>query len=158
MAINDVVVDTSPLINLAGIGLLDLLPRLYASVLVPVQVATEYHVRISPSEPKLATVVGLHIVDPVQIDPLLPALGQGEAAVLSLGIANGIQLVLLDEKKARRVALGVGLQPIGTLAVLLRAKNRGLIPALAPLLAIMEAQGRRFSDSLLQQALRDAGE
>lgn len=47
---------------------------------------------------------------------------------------------------------------VGTLTVLLRAKQQGLLPAVEPVIATMLAQGRRISPALRAHALRLAGE
>jgi len=59
---------------------------------------------------------------------------------------------------ARNVARSKGLRVAGSLAVLLRAKQHGLIPAIRPTIATMQAQGRRFSSQLLADVLGQAGE
>lgn len=158
MAIDRVVSDTSPLINLAGLHLLELLPSLYSTVLIPLQVAEEFGAKAQASDPDLSAFDWMSIVAPVRIDPELPKLGSGEAAALTLAKSEGVRYVLLDERKARGIAVECGLLPIGTLAVLRSAKDRGLIPQIRPYLAMMQAQGRRLSAPLIAQVLQDAGE
>lgn len=98
------------------------------------------------------------MVGSVPADPSLPRLGPGETVALSLARREGVRFVLLDEKKARRIAASVGLLPVGTLAVLLRAKERGLIPEVRQHLTALQAQGRHLSPNLIARVLRDAGE
>jgi len=126
------VTNTTPLITLAGVGLLDLLPLLYGKVWAPRIVLDEYQTKAPPTEPNLAQASWLTVVDAVIIDPTLPLLDVGEAAALSLAQTIGARLILLDERKARRIAARIGLQVAGTLAVLLRAKQQGLIAAIRP--------------------------
>jgi predicted nucleic acid-binding protein len=64
----------------------------------------------------------------------------------------------LDERKARRIAARIGLQVAGTLAVLLRARQQGLITAIRPYITHMQNQGRRFHPNLIARLLEDAGE
>ncbi|HEX6818169.1 MAG TPA: DUF3368 domain-containing protein [Ktedonobacterales bacterium] len=158
MANGLVVSDTTPLINLVGIGLLDLLPQVYGSVSVPQAVADEFATKAASSDPDLTHLPWLTIVDGITVDCALPKLGLGEAAGISLAKAQEAQLVLIDERKARRVALSQGLQVAGTLAVLVRAKNQGLIQAIKPYIQTMETQGRRFSEVLIDQVLKGIGE
>lgn len=75
--------NTTPLITLAGVGLIDLLPRLYGSIWTPRIVLDEYQAKAPPTEPDLAQVSWLTVVD-VAIDPTLPLLDVGEAAAISL--------------------------------------------------------------------------
>ncbi len=68
------VTNTTPLITLAGVGLLDLLPLLYGEILAPRIVLDEYQVKAPPAEPTLTEVSWLKVVDDVIIDPALPLL------------------------------------------------------------------------------------
>ncbi len=150
--------NTTPLITLAGVGLLDLLPLLYGKVWAPRIVLDEYQTKAPPTEPNLAQALWLTVVDAVIIDPTLPLLDVGEAAALSLAQTIGARLILLDERKARRIAARIGLQVAGTLAVLLRAKQQGLIAAIRPYITQMQSQGRRFHPDLIARLLEDACE
>lgn len=153
-----VVTNTTPLITLAGVGLLDLLPRLYDVVWAPRAVLDEYQAKAPPAELDLAQVPWLIVVDAVALNPTLPLLDVGEAAALSLAQIVGARLILLDERKARRIAANLGLRVAGTLAVLLRAKEQGLITAIEPYISRMQAQGRRFHPNLITRILKDASE
>jgi uncharacterized protein len=152
------VTNTTPLITLAGVGLLHLLPHLYGPVWAPRIVLEEYQAKAPPTEPDLAQVSWLTIVDAVIIDPTLPLLDGGEAAALSLAQTIGARLILLDERKARRIAARIGLQVAGTLAVLLRAKQQELIAEIRPYIMQMQSQGRRFHPDLIARLIEDAGE
>jgi predicted nucleic acid-binding protein len=152
------VTNTTPLISLAGIGLLDLLPLLYEEVWAPRIVMDEYQAKAPLIEPDLTQVLWLKVVDAVSIDPELSLLDGGEAAALSLAQMVGARLILLDERKARRIAARMGLQIAGTLAVLLRAKQQGLLAAVRPYIIQMQSQGRRFHPDLIAYLLEEAGE
>jgi len=131
---------------------------LYGQIWAPRIVLEEYQAKAPPAEPDLAQAIWLTVVDDVIIDPKLPLLDVGEAAALSLAQTVGARLILLDERKARRIAARIGLQVAGTLAVLLRARQRGLITAIRPYLTQMQSQGRRFHPNLIARLLEDAGE
>ncbi len=150
--------NTTPLITLAGVGLLDLLPRLYDEIWAPRVVLDEYSAKAPPTEPDLALASWLTVVDAVEIDPTLLLLDGGEAAALSLAQSIGARLILLDERKARRIAIRIGLQVAGTLAVLLRAKQQGHIAVIRPYIIQMQNQGRRFHPDLIARLLTDADE
>jgi len=138
--------------------LLDILPRLYGEVWIPPAVRAEYLAGLRPGEPNPAGLPWL-VVKEAPPDPTLPRfLGAGEAAALSLALSTRARVVLLDERLGRGVALARGLPVVGTLAVLLRAKQHDLLPAVRPAVETMIAQGRRISPSLVAQVLRAAGE
>lgn len=158
MANGPVVSGTTPLINLAGIGLLDVLPQLYGAMSVPRAVVAEFQATARPSDPQLDALSWLTIEDAVVADPALPNIGPGETAAISLAIAVHARLVLIDGRKARRVATGRGLALAGILSVLLRAMSQGHIAAVKPQIQVMESQGRCFGDKLITDILRAAGE
>jgi predicted nucleic acid-binding protein len=66
--------------------------------------------------------------------------------------------ILLDERKARRIAAHRSMPMAGTLAVLLRARQQGFIVAIQPYITLMQSQGRRFQPDLIARLLEDAGE
>src|SRR5438105_283338 len=113
-----VVCDTTPLINLVGVGLLDLLPGLYGDVTIVEVVRDEYVAGKAAIEPDLDRLPWLQIVPLVPLHASLPQqLGAGEAATLSLVLAMNARAVLLDEAYGRRIARTLGLPVVGTLGV-----------------------------------------
>ncbi len=151
--------NTTPLITLAGIDQLDLLPALYGKITVPAIVRLEYLAGVRPGDPHPDTLVWLRLVADPTPDPFLPVtLGAGERAVLSLAGVTSPQAVLLDEHRGRRIAGQLGLPIVGTLGILLAAKGEGLVTSIAPLIDEMLAQGRRMSPALREHVLRAAGE
>ena len=67
MADGPVVSDTTPLITLAGLGLLDLLPRLYGAIWVPEAVRAEYDAGRRGTEPPLDA-LSWAVIKPVRVD------------------------------------------------------------------------------------------
>jgi predicted nucleic acid-binding protein len=82
---------------------------------------------------------------------------EGEAEVIALAAESGWR-VILDDRKARRLAARLGLKVIGTVGVLLRAKRSGIIPAIEPFITSLERAGFRMDTDLKVEALRLAGE
>lgn len=82
----------------------------------------------------------------------------GEAAVFALAKENEAQLVIIDDWDARQHARRIGLPVKGTVGVLLEAKGKGLIDAIKPLLDELLANGAHLGTSLINEALRQAGE
>ena len=85
-------------------------------------------------------------------------LGTGEAEVLTLSKEKRADLVLIDEKKARKAARRAGFAVMGVLGLLLVAKNKGLIPAVRPLIEDLMKQGFRLSKKVTQRTLKEAQE
>ena len=71
--------NTTPLITLAGIELLDLLPHLYGEVWAPRIVLDEYQVKAPPTEPDLAGVPWLRVREDDFIPISLPVSSKMQA-------------------------------------------------------------------------------
>jgi hypothetical protein len=157
-----VVVDTTPIIALALLGKLDLLPQLYDQVITPSAVRTEV-LAGGPAGTGSAELQGatwLRVVslqDPRRAD-LLADLDRGEAEVIALALEMNAGLVVIDERLARRHAKRLGLRLTGTLGVLLKAKQLGLIDTIAPLIEQLRSGGIRLSDDVVATVLELADE
>ncbi|MGA9350206.1 MAG: DUF3368 domain-containing protein [Anaerolineae bacterium] len=157
-----VVVNTTPLIALALIGQLDLLRHLYGKVVIPPAVKDEVlaggPAGIGVAELQRAKWIRtVTLQDPRRAD-LLSDLDRGEAEVIALAQELNAGLVIMDERLARRHAKRLGLTLTGTIGVLLRAKERKLVPAVGPLIDQLLQGGIRLGDDLVTEALRLAGE
>jgi predicted nucleic acid-binding protein len=117
-----IVSNSSPLIALARIQRLDLVPAVLQSILIPPAVAHE----IAPSIPALPAWVSVRVPSS-QRRPLTSQgrLRDGEREAVALPIEIGADAVLMDERAGRRVAEDAGLKVIGTLGLLLEAKRAG---------------------------------
>ncbi|HEV3074045.1 MAG TPA: DUF3368 domain-containing protein, partial [Thermoanaerobaculia bacterium] len=141
-----VICNAGPLIALAGIAQLPLLRALYPRVLVPQPVMEE--IMRSGARRAGSTEIGsakwLEVVpSPTEPDALLTAeLGTGESAVLRVAARLRAPLVLIDERRARRIAAQVyGLRVRGTAGALVEAKRAGLVLTVRPLLEAMVHHG-----------------
>jgi predicted nucleic acid-binding protein len=156
-----IIADASPLIMLARSGLIDVLRVLAGKVIVPEAVWNECiggGARPGATAILSARQTG-HIevrADAVLNDPL-PALGAGEVSAIALAMELGCP-VLMDERLGRRVASLHGVWVIGSAAILIAAKERGLTPAVKPVLLDWRAAGNVFSEALLRAVLQRAGE
>lgn len=151
--------NTSPLINLAGVGLLELLPQLYGTIWIPGAVSREYTAGRRAGEPSLDSLSWIRTNLSVAVQPHLPpGLGAGESETISLAIIENARAILLDEQIARSAASKMGLRVVGTLAVLVAAKQSGLLEAVKPVLDNMVAQGRHISEQLYTRILVAVGE
>jgi hypothetical protein len=121
----DVVSNTGPLIALASIGQFDLLRRLFGKILFPPAVRAEVQDETSVAA---LTAADWIVVQPAQdllaVQLLREELDAGESEAIILARELDAELVLIDERAARRKARGIGLQTVGTLGVLLMAKDK----------------------------------
>src|ERR1051326_1577296 len=77
----------------------------------------------------------------------------GEAEAIALAHEHGRRLIL-DDRRARSVARGLGVTIIGTVGILVRAKRLGMITSLKALLDELEAHEFYISEGLKAEALR----
>jgi len=157
-----VVVNTTPIIALSILRQLKLLRDLYQEVAIPPAVEAEILVggATGVGIRELAAAPWVHTVplrDPTRAD-LLVDLDRGEAEVIALAQERSAGLVILDERLARRHAARLGLKLTGTVGVLLRAKRKGLIEQIRPLIEEIQRSGIRLSPTLIAEALTLAGE
>ena len=158
-----VVSDSGPLIALARCGQLELLLAVFEAIHVPQVVLDETTAdRSRPGAIDIAAFVQASVqVHPCRDDATYVAavahLDEGEAQALSLAHVLGCG-VLMDERRGRQTAIRQGVPVFGVLGVLLQAKRIGKLVSIAPVLARMQANGYRISQSLVDAALRLAGE
>lgn len=149
------VVDASPIITLAKTGHLHLLEQL-ASVLVPEVVAQEVGAgpETDPARRALENGWGARAT-PREIPAAVLewGLGAGESSVLALALEGSGRTAVLDDAAARRCADSLGVETVGTLAVILRAKKAGLISSASQVVLALRKAGLRLDDKILKEAL-----
>ena len=159
-----IICNTSPLINFAETGCLDLLTGLPGTVVAALAVRDELRAKagLFPHAAELADSVLLATLAPA--DTLLArsfaaTLHPGEAECLALAMERPGSLLVLDDLSARAAAAANGLPFTGTLGILAQAKATGRLPALAPLLYALKTRARFWIHPRLEQSLlREAGE
>lgn len=158
----EVIVNTSPLQYLHQLGRLELLGRLYQRILVPLGVEAEIEEgrRRGVALPDLQEVswVEVRAVSQPALVPLVTDLGRGETEVLTLALETPGALVILDDGLARRHAALLGIRTTGTLGILLKCKQNGLISAVRPLIDELDRLGFRLASHTRRSVLKLAGE
>jgi len=152
------VLNASPLIVLARVGLEDLPQSLAAQVVVPRPVAEEIRAGplLDPARQALAS-GRFTVVDVPPAPPELLAwdLGPGETAVLSWAIPRSGWTVILDDAEARKCARAFSIPVKGTLALVVMAKQRGIIPSAAEVIQALVNTGFRLDDQLIRHVLAE---
>ncbi len=159
-----VVSNTTPLIGLAVIGQFDLLHQLFAEIHIPQAVYDEVVVagreleeakREVSNAPWIQTVA---VQDQLAVDVLLDELDRGEAETIVLGRELAADWVLMDEKKGRRKLTQLGIQKVGTIGILLKGKQEGMIQTLRPSLEMLREKGFSVSQPVIDAVLQQANE
>lgn len=152
-----VVSDTSPLCYLLLIDLVDLLPQLYGQVIIPESVCNELLNSDAPEAVKswmaqppiwldVQTVTG-------EIDRTLNDLDLGEREAIALAEQLNADLLLLDDRAARQLAIERNIPIIGVLGILGAAAKRGLI-SFPEAISQLQQTTFRASPTLIQSLLK----
>lgn len=154
-----VVSDASVVINLNRIGRLGLLRDIYGRVVVPEAVRRE----VERGAPRLVEAeAGWIEVRAVKSRGLVAELAEnldaGESEAIALAVEMRADFLLIDENLGRAAALRYGLSITGLLGVMLVAKSRRLIPAVAPEIQALRDGGFWLSDEVIARVLRQAAE
>ena len=141
-----------------------LLLELFAEVWIPPAVATEF-LRLAGVRARfqgLAMPEWVRISPAVQVPPEVracPDLDLGESEALALALERHATAVFVDEEAGRSAARVLNVTCIGIAGILLRARQRGLIPSVRPLLGrLREEAGFWLSPGFEAEVLRLAGE
>lgn len=101
-----VVSDTSPLNYLVLIGQVEVLPKLFGRVVIPSAVSTEMQRTRTPDAVRgwiANPPVWLDILTPLKLDDTIQS-GTGEVEAISLALELRSELLLMDDRAARRAA------------------------------------------------------
>jgi predicted nucleic acid-binding protein len=154
--------NTSPLVYLYRIQVIEWLPRLFDEVWIPAAVANELKEgqRRGYDVPDPAKPSWLRVVNPkaMPVEWLALDLGAGELAAMALALENPNHVVILDDQLARRTGQAAGLNVWGTLKVLLEGKAQGITKEIRPLVNELENAGMWLSADVRQRILKLAHE
>jgi len=158
-----IVSNTGPLIALAMINQLDILRILFSEVIIPGAV----HYEILEGGAVSRGVASYQNASWIQVrelsnhlEPLLcTVLDMGEASVIQLCQECKADMVLIDERKGRKVARDIyKMRVIGTAGILVQAKQQGIITSVSDALDEMRNGGYRIHNNIIEIALKKAGE
>lgn len=150
-----IVCNTGPLIALGLLGFENVLAELFTP-LVPKSVLEE----LQQGDKEYHLPASYEILDSTREDPLLQTLlDKGEAAVIQSAVDLEVSLVLMDEKRGRKMARRIyGLKTIGTARVLVEARKADIVPPLGGLFDKLHASSYWISDDIVRWALDSVGE
>jgi len=159
-----VVSNTTPLIGLASIQRFNLLQQLFGELFIPEAVYKEAVVsgrEIGGAKYEVTSatwIKKIKVKDSLAVEILLDELDWGEAETIVLAHEINADWVLMDEKKGRRKLVQLGLSKIGTVGILLKAKQVGLLSAIQPEIERLCQHGFGLSQSVIDAVLQQANE
>jgi predicted nucleic acid-binding protein len=126
-----VIADTTPINYLVLIGAQELLPALFVDVFIPETVLRELQAPSTPETVRQWITSHPPWLKPIKMasppDTTFSHLDEGEREAIQLAVESGADLLLVDERAARREATSRGLATSGTLGILDRAAEKGLV-------------------------------
>ena len=146
-----IISDTSCLVLFEKIERWDILQGTFSSITITEEVAAEYG-----ELPKWMEIKKLESRD--IYSRLHLELGSGEASSIAFALENADSLLIIDERKGRIKAEELGVKIIGSLGVLLKAKEKGVINSVAEILILIGQTDFRISESITKKLLEEAGE
>ncbi|MEP7362217.1 MAG: hypothetical protein ABI972_03095 [Acidobacteriota bacterium] len=155
-----VVSDSSPLITLSKIGHLHILPRLYETVHITSTVFAEVAVsgaglwgaaEVSNAEWVRIATLERHPGLPLEFTA---GLGAGEISTVRLAKELNADVALIDDRKARALAVKFGVTPLGCVGILQSGFQAGLIPELRTAYQLLLDSGAFVDRRILAANLR----
>ena len=162
--------NSTPLIHLAKVGRLELLPGVFKRIVVPEAVLNEAVAQGKAIGATDAFLIERAVGDWIAVEHVRPEvdeeysfidanarLGAGEREALKLCKQIGAAFFVVDDREARKVSRILNVKPVGTLGVLVEAHRMGLIKkaeALQTLEGLIKA-GFRMSVPLYRRVLEE---
>ncbi len=152
-----VVSNSSPLIFLSALGLLDILRIEFGEVLIPEVVYQEVTANDlkGSDEVKDADWITVVAVRDTEYISLLPVLDAGEREAIILASEQNADLLMMDDLAGRRAAMMYGINVMGTLGFLKVMYRNGRVENLRKVLDELMGHGFRMDVNLYRRILED---
>lgn len=157
--------DTGPIIAFAKADRLEILRSLASDTLIPGAVYQELLMGKNPDTRKITVAVGLWLnvreapPPPRRVRAVTEHLGNGEQQVIHLAAnLSPDAMILMDDKSGRNAAVQLGLPVVGTIGILIAAKQAQQVVSVSDTLLLMRSNGYWLSDKIIAAARRLANE
>ena len=147
-----IISDTSCFIILSNIGELELLHKVYGEIITTIEIATEFGETL-PDWVKIKKVTDTYKQQLLELQ-----LDKGESSAIALALEIPGSTIILDDIKARKIASRLGINYTGTIGVIIKAKLKGIIPSIKPIIEKIKQTDFRISVEIELQALKEANE
>jgi predicted nucleic acid-binding protein len=154
-----VISDAGPVFSLAVIDKLEILNELFDEICIPKAVWEELtRDKTTDSYPKIVAFFQDKIREIKGQNTLTFIMDYGESESVILYKELNADFLLIDDRKARKIAENLDIQCIGTLGILSAAKDKGIIDELKPIFEAFLEKKRYYGLSLLNSLLKQHGE
>ena len=144
----NIISNTSCLIVLDNIGMLDVLKELYGKVFITEEVSKEF----GKTVPDWIEV--RKVSDNKYLKLMKNFVDLGEASTIALAVETDDIVIILDNLKARKLAQKLNLKITGTIGVLAKARKRNIITSTQEVLNKLRNEGFRISDEIEKEFLK----
>ena len=141
-----VIPDTSCFILFTKIDFLNILQETFDDILTTDEVIKEYGTSLS-------WVTVRNDYDKNTYQKLRKTFGPGESSCIALAQKEDDPLLIIDDKRAKRVAQEIGIECMGSIGVLIVAKRKGVITAIRPIIDEIAKTDFRISERIIRIAL-----
>ena len=149
--------DSSALIALSVVDKLELLEELYTNLYMPQAVFDEVTQVGRPQSDKLRRFLQSR-VKVVELNLTKLGLGLGELEAITLYKELDAEVLLIDDNRAKKYAILNDVKVIGSLGVLIKAKEESYIEQVKPLVEAIMKSEVYISDKLMLKVLELCGE
>lgn len=159
-----IVSNTTPISNLLHVDNISLLAKLFGAIYIPEAVANEVNVVFSSCREwqkcvETEQIIIQSISNTIFVKQMVPLLHQGEAEAICLSLEKKAKLCLIDDKDGRTIAQLNNLPVTGTLGILLKAKETGLISSVKTFIDKLRSDHRFWiREDMYQKVLHIAKE
>jgi len=145
---NIVITDTSSLILFHKIGELNILHNVYSNIITTKEIVEEFQ------EPLPSWINVVEVKDKKYQKSIETQIDIGEASAIALAQETENPLLLLDDLKARKLAKKLNLKFTGTLGVIHKAKQMGVIKEVKPMIDKLLETNFRISKDVVSELLK----
>ena len=149
--------DSSALVALAVVNQLELLEKLYDNLYIPQAVFDEVTQIGKPQSNKLRQFLQSKVKQ-VALTLTQLGLGLGELEAITLYKKLDADVLLIDDNRAKKYASLNGVKVIGSLGILVKAKEKGHIERVKPFLDEIQKSEVYISKKLIEKVLEICGE
>ena len=148
---------SGPLIALSKLNLLFILQDLFGEIVIPAEVWKEVVERGkgkagSEAIEEAKWIKVQDVGDDLSVEVLCRNIDRGEAEAIILAKRINADILILDEKIAREIAMAVGLKVVGSLALIYEGIKRGIVDqTLAEIIKKMRERNIWISDEVIEE-------
>ncbi len=149
--------DSSALVALSIMNRLDLLETIFGEIYVPEAVYDEVTISFKPQSVALKNFLANKIIS-VELNITQIGLGQGELEAIALYKDKNAKFLLIDDRRAKKFAKLNNVNVIGSLGVMVLAKELGKVKSIREDLEKLRNSDVFISENLIAKVLSSVGE